>query len=231
MQLATVQTQSHPLGTCPHGLPAGACPICSGMGGGGGVSRRDTVRNAGELTWNQCAAIGAMMKAQKAEKLAKEVEQQQYLIALAKFQNNLENISRKIADLTAFLTNNTPKIISKPLNFILNNIAAKVVEVMKNLPENITRLLVNITQKLADITDKLTAIVGEFKAAIEKHISEAFKNVKKKIKSLFSIFSINNADDEDKKIDEDKRAFELRTFIHDLYKKLTKEEKDNSDES
>src|SRR5574344_1345454 len=102
---------------------------------------------------------------------------------------------------------------------------------MKNLPENITRLLVNITQKLADITDKLTAIVGEFKAASEKHISEAFKNVKKKIKSLFSIFSINNADDEDKKIDEDKRAFELRTFIHDLYKKLTKEEKDNSDES
>ena len=27
------------IGTCPHGLPMGACPICNGMGGGGSVKK------------------------------------------------------------------------------------------------------------------------------------------------------------------------------------------------
>ena len=36
-------------GTCPHGLPPGACPICNGMGGGGGSSRVNE-HKPGELT-------------------------------------------------------------------------------------------------------------------------------------------------------------------------------------
>ena len=35
-----------------------------------------------------------------------------------------------------------------------------------------------------------------------------------------------DADNDDKQIDEAKKAFELKTFIHDLYKKLTQNEKD-----
>ena len=35
MSLTAVQTNSARVGTCPHGLPLGACPICNGMGGGG----------------------------------------------------------------------------------------------------------------------------------------------------------------------------------------------------
>ena len=65
-----------------------------------------------------------------------------------------------------------------------------------------------------------------FKASVEKKISEAFKDFKKKIKSLFSIFQPMDADNDDKQIDETKKAFELRTFIHDLYKKLMQDEKD-----
>ena len=69
-------------------------------------------------------------------------------------------------------------------------------------------------------------MLGEFKASVEKKISEAFKDLKKKVKSLFSIFQPMDADNNDKQIDETKKAFELRTFIHDLYKKLTQNEKD-----
>lgn len=69
-------------------------------------------------------------------------------------------------------------------------------------------------------------MMGELKASIEKKISEAFKDLKKKVKSLFSIFQPMDADNDDKQIDETKKAFELKTFIHDLYKKLTETEKD-----
>ena len=37
MSFGAVQTNSARVGTCPHGLPLGACPICNGMGGGGGM--------------------------------------------------------------------------------------------------------------------------------------------------------------------------------------------------
>ena len=52
-------------GLCPHGLPASACPICSG--GGGGIKRtdRNTRRHAGEMTWNECYAIWQRMKNEK----------------------------------------------------------------------------------------------------------------------------------------------------------------------
>jgi hypothetical protein len=73
---------------------------------------------------------------------------------------------------------------------------------------------------LADISDKLSAIYGEVKAAIAKKIGEPLNEFKKKIKSLFSIFDTQDIQNEDKKVDETKKAFRLKTFIHDLYKKL-----------
>lgn len=74
-------------------------------------------------------------------------------------------------------------------------------------------------------------MMGELKASIEKKISEAFKDIKKKVKSLFSIFSPLDADNDDKQIDETKKAFELKTFIHDLYKKLLEEENKDANEN
>ena len=41
---------------------------------------------------------------------------------------------------------------------------------------------------------------------------------------MFFIFSTDETDDEDKKIDEAKKTFELKTFIHRLYKKLKNED-------
>ncbi|MCI5888806.1 MAG: hypothetical protein MRZ62_04730, partial [Brachyspira sp.] len=82
-----------------------------------------------------------------------------------------------------------------------------------------------------DISDKLTAVYGELKAAIAKKISETFGELKKKIKSLFAIFGVQNSDNDDKQIDETKKAFKLKTFIHDLYKKLRGEEEKDIEEN
>ena len=46
-------------GTCPHGMAPGACPICSGMGGGGSSRVGERPQKAGEMSYHQCAMIGA----------------------------------------------------------------------------------------------------------------------------------------------------------------------------
>ena len=78
----------------------------------------------------------------------------------------------------------------------------------------------SISQKFVEISDKLAAVYGEVKAALAKKIGEPLNEFKKKIKSLFSIFDPQDAQNEDKQVDETKKAFRLKTFIHELYKKI-----------
>lgn len=225
MSLGAVQTNSARVGTCPHGLPLGACPICNGMGGGGGMRKSDFSAKPGEMSWNECAAIGAFLKAQQNAKLQHQQDAQNYAQQAIAFQNAMNNASQKTAALAQFFTANTPAIIAKPVNFILNSVVGTVINAVKNFPGVIQNTIQTLSQKFADISDKLAAVYGEVKTAIEKKISETLNEIKKKVKSLFSIFNPQNADDEDKQIDETKKAFQLKTFIHDLYKKLTNENK------
>ncbi len=219
-----LHTHSAKVGTCPHGLPLGACPICNGMAGGNSTTKRDTPRNVGEMTYNQCAAIGAMLRAQKHARQQAQIAQQNHLQALANFQKTIAATHQRIMDLASAISKTTPAIIAKPVNFILTNIVAKTLNIIQNIPTAIANFAQNITQKLADISDKLTAIYGEFKASVQKKVSEVLSNIKKKLKSLFFISETEETDDEDKKIDEAKKTFELKTFIHKLYKKLKNED-------
>jgi len=219
MSLTAVKTNNARVGTCPHGLPLGACHICNGMGGGG-VRKADFSAKPGEMSWNQCAAIGAFLKAQKMAQQAREQDAVNFAQRAQAFQNAMMNNSQKLANIAQFFTQNTPAIIAKPVNFVLNTVLGGLMRTIANIPMAIANTIQTIQQKLADISDKLTAVMGELKAAIEKKISEAFKEFKKKVKSLFSIFKPLDAENEEKQIDETKRTFELKTFIHDLYKKL-----------
>ena len=196
------------------------------MGGGGGMKKADFSAKPGEMSWNECAAIGAFLKAQQNAKLQREQDAQNFAKNIQAFQNALMNSSQKLANIAQFFSNNTPAIIAKPVKFVLNTVLGGIVRTIANIPAAISNTIQTLHQKLADISDKLTAMMGELKASIEKKISEAFKDLKKKVKSLFSIFQPMDADNDDKQIDETKKAFELKTFIHDLYKKLTETEKD-----
>lgn len=228
MSLTAIQSNNSKIGTCPHGLPLGSCPICNGMGSGG-AQKADFSAKPGEMSWNECAAIGAFLKAQKNAKLQKEQDAQNFANNVRTFQNALMNASQKLANVGGFLSSTMPAIIAKPVNFVLNTVLGGVLKAIANIPTTISNLVQTVQQKLADISDKLTAMIGELKASIEKKISESFKNLKKKIKSLFSIFNPKNTDNDEKQIDETKKAFKLKTFIHDLYKKLTGNEKDDTD--
>ena len=226
MQLATLNTATVKAGTCPHGLPLGACPICSGMGGGGGMKKADFSAKPGEMSWNECAAIGAFLKAQANAKAQRQQDALNFAAQMQNFQTSMDAARGRLAKLAKFFTQNTPSIISKPANFILNTVLGGTINLIKSVPAAIANTFQALTQKLADISDKLTAMMGELKASINKKISETFNELKKKVKSLFAIFQPLDADNDDKQIDETKRTFELRTFLHDLYKKLTENEKD-----
>ena len=208
------------IGCCPHGLPAGACPICSGMAGGNSTTKRDTPRNVGEMTYNQCAAIGAMLRAQKAAQQRAQASQQGFIESMVQFQKNLESIHQRIIDLATNISKSMPAIISAPANFVLTQVVARVINIMSAIPN----VMANFAQKFADIADKLAAVYGELKAALTKSLSNLMGSIKKKLKSIFFGFGSDETDDDDKKIDETQKAFNLKTFIHNLSRKFKREE-------
>lgn len=209
-------------GLCPHGLPPSACPICSGGMGGASQKRADHTAKPGEMSWNECAAIGAMMRAQKLVKQRNIQANENRLMQIAKFESQMMNISQKLANLAAIVSKNAPSIVAKPVNFVINKIAMPLANLSKNLPVNIMKAMDNLKQKFVDIQDKLNAMFGEMKNSVEKKISDTLANFKKKFKMLFQVEETSKTEDEDKKIEEDKRAFEVKTFINDLYNRITK---------
>ena len=221
MPVEAVQNHIHVGGgLCPHGMAPGACPICSGMGGGG-MKKADFSAKPGEMSWNECAAIGAMLRAQK---LAREKNIQAHenrMINLAKFEHQMMNISQKLAELAVVIAKNTPSFISKPVNFIINNLANPILNTLKNIPANFMKTLDNIKQKIVDIQDKLNAMFGELKNSVEKKISDVLNNIKKKFKLLFQVDETTETENEEKKVEEDKRTYEVKTFINDLYGKIS----------
>lgn len=228
MAYGAVHANNARIGTCPHGLPQGACPICSGMGGG--MRKADFSAKPGEMSWNECAAIGAFLKAQQNAKLQRQQDAQNFAQQAVAFQNAMNKASQNISMLARFFSVNTPAIIARPVNFILNTVIGGTLNAIRSFPQTVQIAFQNFGQKLADISDKLAAVYGEVKTAIAKKISESINELKKKVKSLFSIFTPQDADNDDKQIDETKKAFKLKTFIHDLYKKLKNEdEKDLED--
>lgn len=208
------------VGCCPHGLPAGACPICSGMAGGNSTTKRDTPRNIGEMTYNQCAAIGAMLRAQKAARQRADANQQSFIQAMIQFNKNLENVHQRILEFASNISKTIPVIISAPINFVLTQIVVRIVNIIAVVPN----VLANVAQKLVDIADKLAAVYGELKAAVSKSLSNLIGNIKKKLKSMFFIFGTDETDDNEKKIDETKKAFNLKTFLHKLSRKFKRDE-------
>ena len=211
-------------GTCPHGVAPGACPICSGMGGGG-LRPGERVQKPGEMSYHECAMIGAMMRAREAQQKMHEQTLLSRAEALKAFEQQMINLAQKMADFGAKLNNN---LLTKPIAIVVNHIALPVLKAISNLPNLIMTISDKISQikeKFIDIQDKLNAIFGEAKAFIEKKVSELVSSIKSKFERLFKVFKRNNTKDDETKIDEDKKIFRLKTFIQ----KILGKKKDDSE--
>lgn len=220
MSNAVQQVNKINTGLCPHGLPPSACPICSNMGGGGSLRVGERPQKAGEMSYHECAMIGAMMKAR-----AQRLENQENALkarteALLQFQHTLDKISQKLLQMAEKLPN---IFILKPVVVTIRNIVVPIINFVKNIPTVSNQ----IKQKFIDIQDKLNAIFGEAKAFVEKKISEIVSVVKSKFEGLFKIFKKNNAKDDDTKIDDDKKIFNLKTIIHKILKRKKKDDSES----
>ena len=213
-------------GLCPHGLPPGACPICSGMGGASNkVQTADFSAKPGEMSWNECAAIGAFLKSLKNARLAREADYQAHLVNIAMFEKNMVKASQNLANFIQTLNGN---MLTKPVAVVLQNVVMPILQHIKNVPVNIMNTIATISQKLADISDKLTAIYGELKAAINKKISDFFNKVKKKLVSIFMIFTPNNdADENELMVEFEKKLEKLKQMLNKITKKLSEKKRKN----
>lgn len=220
LAISAVQASGVRSGLCPHGLPPGACPICSGGMGSSKVVTADFSAKPGEMSWNECAAIGAFLKSIQNARLAREADYQNQIIAMAQFQNNMTKMAQ---NLQTFIQNMSQSTLTRPLAMVAQNILLPVVKFMKDLPVNFLQATANLAQKLTDITDKLTAIYGELKAAMDKKFSDFAKKVKKKIISIFEIFRAENENSEDERIEDyQKQLNKLQTLLEKITNRPTK---------
>lgn len=220
LAISAVQASGVRSGLCPHGLPPGACPICSGGMGSSKVVTADFSAKPGEMSWNECAAIGAFLKSIQNARLAREADYQNQIIAMAQFQNNMTKMAQ---NLQTFIQNMNQSALTRPLAMVAQNILLPVVKFMKDLPVNFLQATANLAQKLTDITDKLTAIYGELKAAMDKKFSDFAKKVKKKIISIFEIFRAENENSEDERIEDyQKQLNKLQTLLEKITNRPTK---------
>lgn len=235
MNIPPPMVQKSKIGTCPHGLPAGACPICSGMGGGGGGCSTKRAQNPGEMSWDQCYSVWQqMLKAKDLQAQRKEQALQAQMQQAISFTAKMDNAAQRLANLAQKLTDfaktgqmqnlQLPKVIAKPLA-LAAQIAVPILNAAKNVVIIAQKALNFIQTKLADISDKLNAIFGELKNSTEKKISDALKDFKKKFKSIFGI--TEPIDDEEKRLEESKRIFEFKTILQTIKEKISKKGKDD----
>lgn len=228
MSTSVTSVSSVRAGLCPHGLPSGACPICSGMTGGGQkVKTADFSAKPGEMSWNECAAIGAFLKSLQNARMAKEADYQQRLINIANFETNMAKSAEK---LNLFIQTMSQHTVTKPIAFIAQKMVLPVINTLKNMPAAVLNTLAQFSGKLADISDKLAAVYGELKAAVNKKISELAKKIKKRLFSIFSLFETDNESDENEiMVAFKKKLDKLKTILEKISNKELEEEPENED--
>ena len=201
-------------GLCPHGLPPGACPVCS-TSGGGTLRMSDKNRKIGEMTYHECAMIGNMMRARELAQKRHDENLQIRLLNVKSFRESIENAIVKMNNFMNFISQ---KPIFKPIVLLARVISFPIIKMAQFIP----KMFQNLGNFKFEISDKLAAIFGEAKAFTEKKVSDFVQVINSKLETLFRIFKKKNADDDDTKIDADKKIFNLKIVLQKIIKKMKK---------
>lgn len=175
-------------GMCPHGMPAGSCPICNGMGSGATANKRLDVRKPGEMSWSECFAMGLRMKADKLHKQQLIQDRRDAHLALLKLQEQISDKLQKIERLAEMFSKFMPKPLSKFVALSIKlvtvpllKLAQTVVNFTQNMILNLNQFIKNFKENISGVQEKLAAILGEFINSKEKSLSERFKLARKKV--------------------------------------------------
>jgi len=194
-------------GGCAHGLPPGACPICSGGAGG------TTAKKSGQMSWSECYAIGQAMKAAKQRALdnAKMDQLIQARTSALQKQTNVIN-NRNIPNFTKALPlpvqntiNNLKQVIAKNINR-LSDTVIKQIGVLREKIE----LLMN---KFSSAAARLASELGELKNKIKDNIDKNIQKIKKKLSKFLDLVDELLEENEIEETDKVKEDHNLRELI------------------
>lgn len=225
--------------SCPHGMPAGACPICNGSGGGGGMkTQRPNPHPEQTMSITAMYAVLNRMKAADAKKEAKQAELLKQAENLQKTKEVLIKTMDKLSAVLNKIENILPKPIVNIFHTVVTNVLKPIVEIIQKFPEavkNFNEFLQNVKTQMFIAGEKLASIFGEIKNFIQKNISDSFKKFTKKVHKILNIFRLNSDDDyeEEEKVNAEMYIFKnqdmrtLKEFMTDLIAKKQIEEKEN----
>jgi len=188
---------------CPHGNPAGACPICLGMGGGGGGSKtlekpKATAKELGLLTWADLLPAWNAMLAAK--------QRQEFNAKMDKINSEVkaENSSNLIRFMNLLIDNKINKII----NTIDSKVFIPVQKLVTNTIQAINNLVNDVKNQIIQTAQRISQVLSE---NIQK-VLEKLKNTSEMFKNALEIF-VSNLKDKEKGV---------REFINDYANRLRK---------
>ena len=223
-------------GKCPHGLPIGTCPICSGMGGG---IRKDKnkPRVPGEMSYNECMAEWMKILAAKDAKIQArqdkiEASQQRLLenrimSGLDKIQKNFDKLMQNIENLPMLLK--TPiKVIAKIFIAPIINLISKIPNIIKNIQTFIQNTNNKILNLINSTTEKLAMIFGEI-----KNFANAFNlnKTKKALKTILSLMTEDENEEEENEEIQKLKARELKKILKGIFRTKRHPKEENNEES
>ena len=215
-------------GKCPHGFPIGACPICSGMMGGGASKDRNKPRKAGEMSYNECLAEWHKIQARNEAKMQDRLDRLEALKQFAsnKFEAVVDKV-QKFLDKVSQKLDAMPQVIKAPLKFIVKNIITPVIRFISQIPvaiKNIQVFFENTRAFIASVSEKLASVFGEVKNFINDKIT---KNYKKALKTILSLFT--SGEDEDSEEAKKIKERELKKILKSIFRIKRKETKEEDD--
>jgi hypothetical protein len=210
-------------GLCPHGMPFGACPICSGTGGGGGAKKADFSAKPGEMSWGECYSIGQMMKAAQQEQALNRQIDQQALLQNAMLIKFAGLIAEKLANITNFFTAAMAKpaaILNNTAQVITNTLVKPVIQVANQVAERLANNFNSLKEAVVNISDKIAAIIGEQRNALEKFVAENFENAKKKILGLLGLVDVEENTNQESNAEEIENEEKKTSRVKKFYDRI-----------
>lgn len=215
---------------CPHGLPVGACPICSGMGGGSMRKDRDKPRVPGEMSYNECMAEWIKIQAAKEAKIQAEIKRVENMQAQLAQHRAFLGLDKAFTKLDKFVQklNQMPPVISIPVKIIINVIVKPILNALMIIPKAINIIqtfLSNVGQFISSVAEKLSAVLGEIKNFIDAKISQP---IKKAVKTILAFFT--QGEDEENEEAEKIKSREIKNILKGLFRIRSKEKEEKEED-
>ena len=179
----------------------------------GGNSRKpDRSGRPGEMSYHQCAMIGNLMKARALAQKNHEANLKLHALNVQQFETTMAKIAQNMQE---FIKTLSQSFISKPIALVLTITILPIINVLQTIP----KIIQTFNNIRFEIMDKLAAVFGELKAALNKKFENFVENIKKPFEWIAKIFKKHNSDDDDTKIDDDKKIFNLKTLLRKIKEK------------